>query len=96
MKTPKLGMGVTYSIGSDSYPYAITRVVSPTVIEIAEAEGEGENPSAIKGADTLTLKYFHGRRRVYKRNPATGRMVHLKEYGYYYIGKAESYLDPSF
>lgn len=97
---PEVGMGVTFCIGSDRYPYTISRVVSDRQIEVQE---DDYYPAP-------NHNYFGGQSYIYSRNPfgiasmitlrKNGRWIKTGETmnssGFWRIGVRDAYQDPSF
>ena len=90
-KTPVVGMGATKQVGSDSYPFIVTKVVSATTIEVERLEAVGE-----WGKRTLIepdmSKAIPGAYRLRKNS----RGIFTDHGTPFYIGVARLYLDPSF
>lgn len=98
---PEIGMGATYCLGSDRYPYTITYVNGPgTVIEVQADEFKRTDSN---GPYTESQDYEYtpnpngGKMRVSKRN--NGRWVRVgdeKNSCGFWIGNRRAYRDPHF
>lgn len=98
--TPVVGMGATFVVGSDSYPYTIIEVLSPKRIVIQKDDAElvegscnseyqvykyASNPEGLRGIVTL------------RKNGMWVPLGEKKNRGSgFYIGTRRKYLDPSF
>lgn len=100
---PYVGMGVTYGIGSDCYPYSISRVISPKKVAIRphihrpdpdKPQGYEHNnwiinPYPIKDStETIISLRKNGR---WKRVGDS-----MKDPGGFFLGRMRFYQDPSF
>ena len=96
---PEVGMGVTYSIGSDRYPYFISRVVNHRSVEIQAANyrrtdnnGFSESqtyeitPNPDAAVITITLR----------KDGCWYQKGQAMNSGRYWLGNARAYQDPSF
>lgn len=97
---PTLGMGVTYGIGSDRYPYTIIKIVSSRKIVIQADRAIRIDKNGLPGpqvyeyhqdsnAATRTLTLRKNGRWVLEGDP-------IKSSGCYTLGQRQAYTDPSF
>lgn len=98
-KSPQVGDGVTYTVGSDRYPYTVVEILSPKKIAIqadfyrrTDNNGYGgtqeyaytPNPDAAR--EYISLRTDDSWRKV-GESLKSGRFI---------IGKRQAYQDPSF
>lgn len=97
---PEIGMGVTYSIGSDRYPYTVVEIVNHRTIKVQEdifkrtdengfSESQTYEYSRNKNAPLKILTLRKNGRWVQKGNS-------LEDPGRYWVGQRNAYQDPSF
>lgn len=97
--TPEVGMGATYGVGSDCYPYTIVEILSPRRIVV-----QADSYTALPGNDPFSENQSY----EYFRNPQghlvtlslrkNGRWVPVGQsnYGGFAIGHRRFYQDPCF
>lgn len=97
---PEVGMGATYGINGDAYPYTIVEVISDRLIVVQEDQAR-----ATKDSD-----YYGTQRHVYVPDPngkrlrislrKNGRWIQvgqaLRGWGTFHIGKRRARTDPHF
>lgn len=92
---PKVGMPVTYSIGSDSYSYTIVEILSPKrlavcaddVMQVGNFYGDQEHVITEKGGGRMRFISL-------RKNGVWREMG--EHCGYWELGKANNYMDPGF
>lgn len=99
MIVPTVGMGATYSVGSDRYAFTVIRILSPTRIVLQQDNYKRTDNNGLSESQEYE----------YTPNP-DGRVVTVslrkgdkwvevgmpKQSSGYWLGKRRTYLDPSF
>ncbi len=98
--TPDLGMGATLHIGSDSYSYTVTRVISPTRILVRPDDVSGDTSYGARGnkeAVTYAISVRGDVEYTFRRNGVWGEKgKHGPWARPLHLGSRRAYCDPDF
>ena len=100
---PEVGMGATYEIGSDCYPYTIVEVINEKTIVVQEDKYEADSSDG-------KYDYYSNQKYTYKPNLDASKKVYtlrkngcwikkgekMRNWGILHIGHRNAYSDPSF
>lgn len=94
---PVVGMGVTHTVGSDSYPYTIISVCDKYIVIQGDAVDYANGNETFKlnpEAETINLaKNRRGEWQMTVQNPNTGRWNLVNRFGHFTIGMRRHYID---
>lgn len=95
---PEVGMGVTYHIGSDSYPGTITKVSPSKKVFWYKRDNFYRTKNTDLQTENQTFVYTTNPKAKEERAFLNKRGVWkaTKNVGYLTLGQREAYLDPSF
>ena len=109
IKKPEVGMGVTMSIGSDSYPYEIVEIIDEKHLAVRRLDykakpnsdyfGHQEYEYFSREDSPLTYLMFRNNRwREQMKDNVTGKPTRRlgSKWEHWSIGRAVAYFDPSF
>lgn len=94
---PVVGMGVTHTVGSDSYPYTVISVCDKYIViqgDTVDYANEDEPFKSNPKAKTINLaKNRKGEWQMTVQNLDTGRWNLVKRFGHFTIGERYHYID---
>ena len=100
MITPTVGMGVTYCVGSDRYPYTVVEVVSHRKIIVQADQFTRTDRNGLSESQRYDFERNTDAPKVILTFRSNGRWVRMRAPKnssiFWQIGVRSAYLDPSF
>lgn len=96
---PVVGMGVTYCIGSDRYPYEVVKVVNDRTLQLREMDFRRTDNNGMSESQTYDITPNPARSSITVTLRKNGRWCQKGQpmnSGGYSLGHARAYQDPSF
>jgi len=98
--TPVEGMGATYFVGSDRYPFHVKTVISPREVVLQSATHRRTDNNGLSESQDYEIVPNDNGRTITVTLRKNGRWIEkgqkLRNWGTYLLGSAQAYSDPSF